>query len=272
MPELPEVETTRRGIVDYIKGASIKNVVIRNHSLRWPVDKKLPQTLKHLTIRDVQRRAKYILILFDSGTLMIHLGMSGSLRITNNTTPVEKHDHIDIRFNNKHILRYRDPRRFGSVIWCSEDINSHPLLESLGPEPLQKNFSDAYFKKSCFQRKRSIKQHIMDSHIVVGVGNIYACEALFMSKISPTSQTGKLSEKRLERLKESIVEVLSSAIEQGGTTLKDFAQANGEPGYFQQKLFVYGREDKPCFHCQKPIKKIVQGQRSTFYCPGCQKN
>lgn len=271
MPELPEVETTKRGILPHLKETRIQAVIIRNYSLRWPVQTDLAEILHHQQIHDVRRRAKYLLLDLDSGTLLIHLGMSGSLRILTADIAPEKHDHIDWLLDNGKVMRFKDPRRFGSVQFCQSDIQLHPLFASLGPEPLENEFSDDYFSNSCKGRKRSIKQHIMDHHIVVGVGNIYACEALFLSGIHPKTVTGKLSRKRLKILTEYIVKVLKRAIDNGGTTLKDFSKADGKPGYFAQQLNVYGRTNEPCPVCKTPIKKITQGQRSTFYCPRCQK-
>ncbi len=271
MPELPEVETTKRGIEPHIKGKTIKKVIVRNAKLRWPVPKNLPKLLEGHQVLAVTRRAKYLLIKFSHGNLILHLGMSGSLRIVKATEPALFHDHIDIVLSSGDCLRFRDPRRFGACLWCKTEVSQHKLLKHLGPEPLTDEFNPEYLKTTCQNRSRAIKQHIMDNHIVVGVGNIYASEALFKAAINPKRAAGKVSLKRLRLLTETIKTVLKEAIEQGGTTLKDFANADGNPGYFAQKLNVYGLAGKPCQQCKTTIKKITQGQRSSFYCPKCQK-
>jgi len=271
VPELPEVETTKRGIEPHIQNQTVNKVIIRNGKLRWPVPNNLPQLLENQQVVEVTRRAKYLLIAFPRGTLLLHLGMSGSLRIVAADQPALFHDHIDIVFNNGKCLRFRDPRRFGCCLWTDTDINTHKLICNLGPEPLTDEFNAHYLKQTCQQRKRSIKQHIMDNHVVVGVGNIYANEALFSSGISPKRAAGRISFERLEILTETIKMVLREAIEQGGTTLKDFANVDGNPGYFAQQLHVYGLAGEPCQKCKSLIRKITQGQRSSFYCPQCQR-
>ena len=270
MPELPEVETSRRGIEPHILRQKITQVIIRQKQLRWPVPTKLPSLLKGQTINSVQRRGKYLLLNTDKGTLIIHLGMSGSLRITDNKTPAEKHDHFDLVFNNKKVLRLRDPRRFGAVLWTSKPVEQHKLIRELGPEPLSAEFNADYLHELATGRKLAIKSFIMNSHIVVGVGNIYANEALFMAGINPKRMASRISYPRYQRLVESIKQVLAAAIEQGGTTLRDFTRQDGKPGYFQQKLYVYGKAGEPCPSCGSEIKQFRQQQRSSYYCPHCQ--
>ena len=277
MPELPEVETTLRGLSPHLSGQLISQVTIRNPHLRWPIPADLPDILRGQTIRGLQRRAKYLLVTCDSGTLILHLGMSGSLRILPATTPPEKHDHFDLLLANGTLMRLRDPRRFGAVLWHPEqtgnqrDIALHPLLAKLGPEPLLEDFDAAHLYRATRKRSAAIKLVIMDSHIVVGVGNIYASESLFHAGIRPQLHAGKLSLPRCARLVQTIRETLSASIAQGGSTLRDFTDSNGKPGYFQQSYTVYGRTGEPCGVCGTSIKQIVQGQRSTFYCPSCQK-
>jgi formamidopyrimidine-DNA glycosylase len=271
MPELPEVETTLRGIAPHLKKRQVADVVIRNPSLRWPIPKNLPEILRGQTIRDLQRRAKYLLIAFDHGTLILHLGMSGSLRIQPVGTPAVKHDHFDLVLKDGQLLRLRDPRRFGAVLWHAGDVAQHPLLAALGPEPLQQDFDGAYLHRATRSRSVAIKLAIMDSHLVVGVGNIYANEALFRAGIRPQLAANKLSLPRCQRLAQHIREVLQEAIKQGGSTLRDFVHSDGSNGYFQQSYFVYGRTGEPCRVCGTTIRQIRQGQRSTFYCPQCQR-
>ncbi len=286
MPELPEVETTCQGIAPHLVGNSITTVEIRNGNLRWPVSdevyqlknialgKSLPPAAGNRAEPDtcVFRRAKYIIIpLPKSQHLLIHLGMSGSLRITAQEEELKKHDHVIFNLSSGLQMRYHDPRRFGSVLWTDQDLEDHRLLAKLGPEPLQDGFSTEYFIAKSKEKTKAIKLHIMDNHTVVGVGNIYACEALFLSGISPKLAAEKVSRPRLAKLHKNIRTVLQRSIDQGGTTLKDFIQSDGQPGYFKQQLNVYGREGEPCLTCESKIKRIVLGQRSTFYCPKCQK-
>jgi formamidopyrimidine-DNA glycosylase len=271
MPELPEVETTLRGLSPHLSGQRIKQVTIRNPHLRWPIPENLPNILRQQTIHKLHRRAKYLLVECDSGTLILHLGMSGSLRILPANTPAEKHDHFDLLLANGTLMRLRDPRRFGAVLWHEGNIAQHPLLMKLGPEPLLDDFDAQYLYRVTRKRSAAIKQVIMDSHVVVGVGNIYASESLFHAGIRPQLHAGKLSLPRCARLVQTIRETLSASIAQGGSTLRDFTDSNGKPGYFQQSYTVYGRTGEPCRVCGRGIKQIVQGQRSTFYCPGCQK-
>ena len=271
MPELPEVETCRRGIEPHIQNQVIEKIVIREHKLRWPIPKSLPCNAKEKTVQTVQRRGKYLLLGLNNGTIIIHLGMSGSLRICDDTMAFDKHDHIDIVYANKKILRLKDPRKFGCVLWTKDDPLHHKLLASLGPEPLTDEFNADDFYIASRKRRCSIKAFIMNSHIVVGVGNIYACESLFLSGINPKRKAGSLSKSRCESLVLNIKDTLAAAIKQGGTTLKDFTREDGQPGYFAQKLNVYGRKDEPCVLCKRPIKRFNQQQRSTFYCSQCQK-
>lgn len=270
MPELPEVETSRRGIAPWIQDQDVSGVVVRQRNLRWPVAREIEQVLPGQKIRSLRRRAKYLLIGTDAGTALLHLGMSGSLRIIDAGTPAGVHDHVDIEFGNGKALRFRDPRRFGSLLWA-DDPYQHPLLRNLGPEPLDDAFSGPYLRGVARGRRISIKQFLMNASIVVGVGNIYASESLFVAAIHPRRQAGRIALHRMESLAGAVKTVLGKAIEAGGTTLRDFHGGDGEPGYFQQQLEVYGRDDEPCLRCKRPISAIVQGQRSTYYCKNCQR-
>lgn len=270
MPELPEVETTCRGIEPHMLNKTIKSIIVRHRGLRWPIPKNLENELEGQRIKQITRRGKYILITVKTGTLIIHLGMSGSLRRVKCSEQAEKHDHFEIVLG-QHCIRYRDPRRFGAVLFTSDDPLQHKLLKDLGPEPLDKIFNGQYLFERSRNRKVSIKQFIMDSKIVVGVGNIYANESLFYAGINPNRAAGKISLERYRLLAKSIKKVLRAAIKQGGTSLKDFIKTDGQPGYFKQKLAVYGREGEPCIQCRKPIKHLVQGQRASYYCSHCQK-
>lgn len=271
MPELPEVETSRRGIEPHIINQTVNEVIIRQKQLRWPIPTTLKKQLIKQRIQQVERRGKYILLRTQVGTVILHLGMSGSLRITNKNTPAEKHDHLDICFNNKKILRLRDPRRFGAVLWTKADPLEHKLLIKLGPEPLNADFSAEYLYKASRNRRVAIKTLLMNSHIVVGVGNIYASESLFQAGINPKRSSHKISLARYQKLVAAVKNILQLAIKQGGTTLKDFTHEDGKPGYFQQTLAVYGRANEACIHCTTPIKQFTQAQRSTFYCSQCQR-
>lgn len=271
MPELPEVETTRRGIEPHLSGQAIREVIIRDHRLRWPVDKTLPSHLPGQRITAITRRGKYLLLTTAAGTIIIHLGMSGSLRVLPCDTAALKHDHVDIVFGDHQCLRLRDPRRFGSVLWTTADPMQHELLKDLGPEPLGDDFNDDYLYGMSRKRKVAVKQFIMNSHVVVGVGNIYANEALFLAGIKPNIAAGRVSKPRYGKLVEAIKTVLTRAIAQGGTTLRDFTASDGNPGYFQQQLNVYGRGGEPCPRCGTTIKSAQQGQRATYYCPHCQR-
>ncbi|TAN65988.1 MAG: bifunctional DNA-formamidopyrimidine glycosylase/DNA-(apurinic or apyrimidinic site) lyase [Methylobacter sp.] len=271
MPELPEVETTCRGIAPYIEGQTVRQVIIRQPKLRWPVPETLNQTLAGLSIQSVSRRAKYLLFSTVSGTVLLHLGMSGSLRIMSTDQTVGKHDHLDFVFNDGTVLRYNDPRRFGAVLWTTNPVAEHKLLKDLGPEPLLPEFNGELLYALSKHRKIAVKSFIMDSHIVVGVGNIYANEALFMAGIQPTRQAGKISLARYQKLAECIRVVLQHAITQGGTTLRDFVNEAGKPGYFQQQLKVYGRTGLPCINCNQPLTEIRIANRSTVFCNACQR-
>jgi formamidopyrimidine-DNA glycosylase len=270
MPELPEVETTLRGIAPHLAGQSVRDVVIRNARLRWPVPSNLPALLRGKTVRGLQRRAKYLLIGFDHGTLILHLGMSGSLRILPWGTPAEKHDHFDLVLASGELMRLRDPRRFGAVLWHTGESATHPLLAGLGPEPLELGFDAAYLYRATRTRSASIKLVLMDNHVVVGVGNIYANEALFRAGIRPQTPAERLSRARCERLVQEVRDVLRAAIEKGGSSLRDFIHSDGSSGYFQQHYFVYGRAGEACRRCGSAIRKIRQGQRSSFWCAHCQ--
>lgn len=269
MPELPEVETTRRGIAPYLENRRIRQVDIYQPTLRWPIPDSLDEQLTDRLVKAVRRRGKYLLVEFVHGTMLMHLGMSGSLRISDSHTPRKKHDHVVIHLADNKQLRFHDPRRFGAVLW-TEDSANHPLLVNLGPEPLSDDFSWEYLYQQTRKRKKDIKSLIMDSQIVVGVGNIYAAESLFMASIRPTKAAGRVTKKQAQDLTAAIKEILHHAIKQGGTTLRDFVNGKGEPGYFAQKLKVYGRGGEICEQCQKPLKVIQQAQRSTVYCPKCQ--
>lgn len=272
MPELPEVETTRSGIEPHIKNRRVSKVILRRKSLRWPITPALSKDLPGETFQSVSRRGKYLLLATHKGTLLIHLGMSGSLRIVDFNRPAAKHDHVDIVLANNKVLRYTDPRRFGCLLWETESIESHPLLASLGPEPLSEDFNTDYLFKKSRARNVPIKTFIMDSKVVVGVGNIYANESLFLAGINPKRSAGKISKKRFQTLLRCIQQVLQRAIDVGGTTLRDFTGSDGEPGYFAQSLHVYGRKGEPCHACKATLKEIRQGQRSTVYCPRCQRS
>lgn len=270
MPELPEVETSRRGIAPWIQDQAVSTVVVRQHNLRWPVASEIEQILPGQKIRSLGRRAKYLLIGTEAGTAILHLGMSGSLRIIDTGTPAGVHDHVDIEFGSGKALRFRDPRRFGSLLWA-EDPYEHRLLRNLGLEPLDDAFDGAYLHKVARNRRVSIKQFLMNASVVAGVGNIYASESLFVARIHPKRQAGRIALRRMEFLADAIKMVLTKAIEAGGTTLRDFHGGDGEPGYFRQQLEVYGRDDEPCLRCKRPVSVIVLGQRSTYYCKNCQR-
>lgn len=271
MPELPEVETTRRGIEPHLVGTRVHSLIVRQKQLRWPVPDELAERVSGAQILRVTRRAKYLLIETSHGTLIIHLGMSGSLRIADDTLAAETHDHIDLHFGDGKMLRYTDPRRFGAWLWCEQAADQFPLLASLGPEPLSDTFNGDYLFDRSRGRKLAIKSFIMDSHTVAGVGNIYANEALFMAGIHPLRAAGRISRARYARLADSIRSVLAAAIRQGGTTLRDFLNSEGRPGYFQQSLHVYDKATTPCSRCGTAIRETRSGQRSTFYCPRCQR-
>jgi len=269
MPELPEVETSRRGIEPHLVGATILHAVVRNPRLRWPVSGEI-HALSDLPVLSVQRRAKYLLLELPTGWIIIHLGMSGSLRMLPHEMPPAKHDHVDLVMSNGKVLRYTDPRRFGAWLWCS-DLTLSPVLAHLGPEPLSDDFSGAYLFAKSRGRRTAIKPWLMDNKLVVGVGNIYASESLFVAGILPDRPAMALGEEEAERLVATIKAVLLRSIEQGGTTLRDFLQSDGKPGYFAQELQVYGRAGEPCRQCGTLIEASKHAQRSTFFCPCCQK-
>ena len=269
MPELPEVETTRRGLEPLITDKKILSVHIYKKKLRWDIPNYLKKTLKNQNILKISRRAKYLLLHFDSGELVMHLGMSGSISIVNSFEPLKKHVHFELKLDNRRSLRFHDPRRFGSILWQSPN-ETLALLKNLGPEPLSYEFDEDLLFKSSNGKSRNIKSFIMDSKIVVGVGNIYASESLFLAGISPKRLAGKTSKERYKVLTNSIKNVLTDAINNGGTTLNDFSNVDGNPGYFSQVLNVYGRENMPCIRCSGKIKRIIQNQRATYYCSKCQ--
>ncbi|PHJ42168.1 bifunctional DNA-formamidopyrimidine glycosylase/DNA-(apurinic or apyrimidinic site) lyase [Vibrio sp. PID17_43] len=268
MPELPEVEVSRMGISPHLVGQTIKAFVFRTPKLRWEIPQELKQ-LEGQVIRHIRRRAKYLLIETEQGTAIVHLGMSGSLRVLDADFPAAKHDHVDLKLMNGKILRYNDPRRFGAWLWCAPN-ESHAVLAHMGPEPLTEEFNADYVAEKAKGKRVAVKQFIMDNKIVVGVGNIYANESLFKSRIHPTRPAGKLSIKEWQLLVENIKATLEIAIQQGGTTLKDFSQADGKPGYFAQELQVYGKAGEPCPECGTIIEALKIGQRNTFLCPLCQ--
>ena len=270
MPELPEVETTLSGLKPHLEGAIIQDVVVRHKQLRWPIPSTLRHDLNLQNIRHISRRGKYLLVSMDSGTLIIHLGMSGSLRLVTIEETIRRHDHVDIIFSDCKILRYHDPRRFGAILWTKNDPKQHPLLASLGVEPLSEDFTVSYLMDRAKNRRLAIKSFIMDSHIVVGIGNIYAAEALFLAHIHPVTQAQLLTSKQYKKLIEAIQYVLQAAINQGGTTLRDFVNSEGNPGYFAQKLNVYGRAGLPCRHCKTSLNSFKLGQRNTVFCEHCQ--
>jgi formamidopyrimidine-DNA glycosylase len=269
MPELPEVETSRRGIEPHLVGQEIVDVTIRERRLRWPVSEEVDRHLPGQTVTSVDRRAKYLLINTTDGTAILHLGMSGHVSIVDRDTPAGIHDHVDFGLGSGHALRLRDPRRFGSLHW-SDDPNTHWLLKDLGPEPLGDEFTGEYLWRKSRGRRVAVKQFIMNAGIVVGVGNIYASESLFLAGINPKRAAGRIALPRYEALAGAIRSVLQRAIRAGGTTLRDYYGGFGEAGWFQQELDVYGREDEPCHRCERPVTAIVQGQRATYYCKNCQ--
>jgi formamidopyrimidine-DNA glycosylase len=276
MPELPEVETTRLGLLPHVKGKTVKDLVVREPRLRWPVPEDLRRTLKGRTVRDIHRRGKYLL--FDcaranerGGHLLVHLGMTGTLRILSQDAEINRHDHVDILLSDGSQLRLTDPRRFGSVLWVEGEVKTHPLLAKLGVEPLLDGFDGAYLHRASRGKSVSVKHFIMDSHVVTGVGNIYANEALFYAGIHPSRAAGRISRSRYDRLAEAIVSTLKRALKAGGSTIRDFRNSNGDAGYFQLDYRVYGRTSEPCKVCKIPVRHLQQGQRSTFYCPACQR-
>ena len=271
MPELPEVETTRRGLAPYLQGQRLTAVIVRNRALRWPIPRNFAALVSGRTVRSVERRGKYLLLDCGAGWIILHLGMSGSLQMVEGKTPAGKHDHVDLVLASGTVARFTDPRRFGAVLWEPNDPLRHPLLARLAPEPLEPDFNAAWVHSHTRGRSAAIKTILMDSHIVVGVGNIYANESLFRAGIHPRLPAGRVSLLRCETLVAAIRETLTAAIDAGGSTLRNYVGAEGRPGYFQQSYFVYGRPGLQCRVCATPIKALRQGQRSTFFCPVCQR-
>ena len=270
MPELPEVETTRRGIEPYVVGKTVTRLIVRNPNLRWRVPAKLTKKLPGQKIQSVVRRGKYLLLSTAAGTVILHLGMSGSLRVIAGTHPPDKYDHVDIVLNDGNCLRLRDPRRFGALLWTRDDPLRHKLLRDLGPEPLAPDFSGDYLYGKLHGRQRGIRDALLDGRLIAGIGNIYANEALFTAGIRPARRSGKITRAQFARLAHAIRATLNRAIRAGGTTLRDFRNGHGEPGYFQLALNVYGRAGEPCRNCHTPVRAKRQGQRTAFYCPKCQ--
>lgn len=270
MPELPEVETTRRGIAPYVEGRRVEKIVVREPRLRWPVPTELAQ-LQGETVTGLQRRGKYLLFRTAAGTMIMHLGMSGSVRVLLAPQPLRRHEHVDLAMEGGALLRYQDPRRFGCILWTTDDPLQHPLLQSLGPEPLGPDFSGDYLYELSRGRRGAVKTFLMNAQVVVGVGNIYANEALYRAGILPSRPAGNISRARYQRLVAAVQAVLQSAIAAGGTTLRDFTSTEGAPGYFSQKLDVYGRGGKPCPGCGEPLRVSRLGQRATYYCANCQR-
>lgn len=272
MPELPEVETVKRGLSPHLLNRRITGVTVRNPRLRWPIAPTLPAHLHNRTVRALDRRGKYLIVTLDNGhRVLLHLGMSGRILVVPANTPLRKHDHVDWQLDSGEVMRFYDPRRFGAMLEWPADDALHPLLAHLGPEPFSEAFDGDYLFKASRARAAAVKSFIMDGQIVVGAGNIYASESLFRAGVRPTRAAGKVTRAEYARLASAIRTVLAEAIAQGGTTLRDFAGADGQSGYFQQDLYVYGREHQPCRHCGATIAKKVIGQRASFYCPGCQK-
>ena len=277
MPELPEVEVTRRGVAPHLEDRIVEHVVLRREGLRWPFPPALPALLAGRRILGTGRRGKYLLLTFEHGTLIVHLGMSGHLRVLPEGIELKKHDHFDLVVRGpegRRVLRLHDPRRFGAVLWHGNDdgeLEEHILLRGLGVEPLEDKFSGELLWRATRNRNAPIKQVLLAGDIVVGVGNIYACESLFRAGINPKTPAGRISRARYDRLAEAIREILAAAIVQGGSTLRDFIAVNGQSGYFQQTYFVYDRAGVPCRNCGAPVRQIKQGQRSTFYCATCQR-
>lgn len=270
MPELPEVETTLRGIRPYLLNQRIARVTVREPRLRWPVTPAVKKA-EGQALNSLDRRGKYLLLKLERGGLILHLGMSGSLRILEEPESPEKHDHVDVEVENGVCLRFNDPRRFGAFLWADGAMERHELLRDLGPEPLSDGFTADYLFRRSRGRRVAIKNFIMNGHVVVGVGNIYASEALFMAGIHPQRAAGRVSRQRYEGLVAAIRDVLDRAIRRGGTTLRDFVNSDGAPGYFAQELLVYDRAGSDCFQCGAPVRQKVIGQRSSYYCPVCQR-
>jgi formamidopyrimidine-DNA glycosylase len=270
MPELPEVETTRRGIARHLTGRRIREVRVHDGRLRWPVDPGMAATVTGQRMVAVQRRAKYLLLRLERGTIILHLGMSGSLRVLPQATRRLAHDHLELVLDSGQMLRLNDPRRFGSCLYTNADPAEHALLRNLAPEPLGPGFDAAYLHTAARRRRVAVKQLLLNGQLVTGVGNIYASEALFRARIRPQRRAGRLSLGDCQRLVRAVRAVLAQAIRAGGTTLRDYVGADGNPGQFRQKLYVYERAGKPCRVCRTPIRKLTQSQRSSYYCPSCQ--
>jgi len=270
MPELPEVETTRRGLSPHLLGRAIHGVILRRADLRWPIPPEIEQQLPGQRITDIRRRAKYLLLDTDAGSALLHLGMSGSLRVLPGDTPLRTHDHVDISLDNGRLLRFNDPRRFGSLLWQPAG-STHALLQGLGPEPLDAAFDGEYLFQRSRGRKAPVKTFLMDQAVVVGVGNIYAAESLHRAGISPLREAGRISRERYQRLATAVKDILGYAITRGGTTLRDFISPDGAPGYFEQELAVYGREGLPCPVCARPLRHALIGQRASVWCAHCQR-
>lgn len=271
MPELPEVETTRRGVAPHVVGHKVADLRVYDRRLRWPVPSDLKARLRGRTIDRIDRRSKYLLFRIGTDTLLVHLGMTGSLRVHAEAPPRRTHDHVDVTFEHGVTLRYHDPRRFGAVLWISGPAERHRLLRDLGPEPLDSGFDGDYLWRATRRRRASIKLTLMDNHIVVGVGNIYANEALFRAGIRPTIAAGRLSRPRLARLVDETRAVLREAIAKGGSTLRDYVDSRGEPGYFQLGYYVYGRQGEACRICGTPVRLTRLGGRASYYCVRCQR-
>lgn len=270
MPELPEVETTRRGLVPHVEGRTVARVLLRRPDLRWPIPREVETRLPGQRIEAVRRRAKYLLLDTQAGSALLHLGMSGSLRVLPEATPPRPHDHVDLVLGDGQLLRFNDPRRFGCLLWQAPG-ETHPLLSKLGPESLSEGFSGDYLFDQSRHRKAPVKTFLMDQTVVVGVGNIYAAEALFAAGILPLRPAGKVSRERYAALAEAVKTTLTRAIERGGTTLRDFIHPDGAPGYFEQELLVYGRGGQPCPRCGRMLKQASIGQRATVWCGVCQR-
>ncbi|MCP5268526.1 MAG: bifunctional DNA-formamidopyrimidine glycosylase/DNA-(apurinic or apyrimidinic site) lyase [Zoogloeaceae bacterium] len=270
MPELPEVEVSRRGLAPFITDQRVRSAVIRTSGLRHPIPPEMAGWLSGQTLHDIRRRGKYLLFDFDRGHLILHLGMSGSLRLVAPGTPPEKHDHFDLVFADT-VMRLRDPRRFGTLIWTTEEPEQHPLLAKLGIEPLSPAFDGDWLHRALSLRSAPVKPVLMDSHLLVGVGNIYAAESLFQAGISPLRAARRISRNRCHSLAESIRRTLEASIAAGGSSVRDYVHSDGGAGSFQLNCAVYGREGQACLHCQTPIRCIRQAGRSTFWCPRCQR-
>lgn len=271
MPELPEVETTLRGVAPLVSNRTVVELVVRNHRLRLPISRSLPTVIKGQRLLKIERRAKYLFFCFDQGTIIWHLGMSGSMRVNPSEAAIEPHDHVDLVFDNGLCLRYRDPRRFGLLVWTKGPPLAHKLISHLGPEPWDPVFNGGYLYRLSRGRRLAVKNFIMDGKVVVGVGNIYASESLHLAGIDPRRAANRISLTRYEKLCGAIQMVLDQAIAKGGTTLRDFVRTDGQPGYFRQELLVYDRAGEACRECQSEIKQLVIGQRSSYFCPTCQR-